>query len=318
MAYGTVDRQTWNDEKFRSWDRDTRAVWLYLLTCPHGNRVGCFVLDPLYVASDVQIDIDRAKECLEFLDDEDRIVWDPSRRVVCIRRHLRYSPLANPNVVKAAKREVGDLPESPRALRALLAACRKWGDPKTSKGNPFYSILTGAITARLGDRKGSTEGLQEGLDEPYGNGSGNPDPEPDPEPEPEPEGTTARPRGADRLAEFLGDHAPVVDAFHATFGADKPTWALAVWGHYGPQGTKQEVWQDVPQLDRPTLLAAAMWSYIGDAGEYDNRLFRRYLDRQVREYWESGESERGDLSAADEKIIEFRRELEDVDLEAAR
>lgn len=308
MAYGAVDRQTWNDEKFRSWGRDTRDVWLYLLTCPHGNRIGCFVLDPLYVASDVQIEIDRARECLRKLDTEDRIVWDPEARVVCIKRHLHpdYNPLANESVAKAAAKDVKGLPESPRALQALASAVEKWG-------RSHYSPLKEALSHRV-DTVADTVPA----------GCGTPssrvdqDQDHDQDPDPDPEAAPARPRGADRLAEFLGDHAPVVDAFHDTFGEDSSTWALAVLGHYGPNGTKEDVWQSVPPSDRPTLLAAAMWSYIGDADEYDNRLFRRYLDRQVHEYWEAGESEGGDLSAADEKIIEFRRELEHVDLSAAR
>lgn len=131
MAYGAVDRQTWNDERFRAWDRDVRDVWLYLLTCPHGNRLGCFVLSPLYVADDVQISPDRARECLEFLEGEERIVWDEERRVVCIVRHLHpdYNPLANQSVVKAAVKDLKDLPNSRRAMAALLWAVRKWGKP---------------------------------------------------------------------------------------------------------------------------------------------------------------------------------------------
>lgn len=178
MAYGAVDRQTWNDERFRSWDRDVRNVWLYLLTSPHGNRLGCFVLSPYYVADDVQISPDRARECLEFLDRERRIVWDGENRVVCIVRHLHpdYNPLANQNVVKAAVKELKALPSSERALGALFWAVEKWG-------RPHYEELSQALENRLPNR---SQQIREAVEEPFPEFTRvTPDPDPDPDQEPE-------------------------------------------------------------------------------------------------------------------------------------
>lgn len=316
MAYGAVDRKVWHDEKFRTWDRDTREMWLYLLTCPHGNRIGCFVLDPYYAAGDLQRSPDEVKGSLNRLQEEGRIVWDGDARVVCIRKHLHpdYNPLSNPNVVKAARKDLQELPDSQPAFRALLDALTRWE-------RDHYAPLIDAVRNRLG--KGServSETLSEGLGEPSRNGTGNHDHEHEQEHEHEgtdPPPSGACPRRARPLADYLGDHGEVVLLFHERFGREKPTWAPALMGQFGPTGTKPEVWDEVPDTDRPTLLAAAMWAYIGDADEYSNPLFQSYLERQVREYWEAGEPDKGDLSVADEKIIEFRQELEAVDLEVS-
>lgn len=181
MGYGAVDRQTWNDERFRSWARDVQRVWLYLLTCPHGNRLGCFVLDPLYVASDAQISRERALECLEYLDDEERIVWDEGNRVVCILRHLHpdYNPLANQNVVKAAVKDLKELPNSPRAIGALFWAVEKWG-------RSHYTKLVQALENRMPN---GSETVRQTASEGYPEFTRvTPDPDPDPEQDPDPEG----------------------------------------------------------------------------------------------------------------------------------
>lgn len=162
MAYGAVDRRTWNDERFRRWDRDTRDLWLYLLTCPHGNRIGCFVLDPLYAAADLQIEPEAVRESLQELHREDRIVWDPDARVVCIRNHLHpdYNPLANESVVKAAVKDLQNLPDSLAAFEALLEAVKQWG-------RPHYEQLEQALRHRVDDCVGHRAGHDPGQGVPH-------------------------------------------------------------------------------------------------------------------------------------------------------
>jgi hypothetical protein len=180
MSYGAVDRKTWNDERFRAWDHTTRAVWLYLLTCPHGNRLGCFVLPAYYIADDVMISPEEAESALARLQEDGRIVWDRTLRVVCVLRHLHpdYNPLANPNVVKAAVHDLDTLPDSRPCLEALADAVERFGQPLTQRGQPFYSLLSVQLSARLADLDGN--GYRNG----FRNGMPNPDPDPDPYPDP--------------------------------------------------------------------------------------------------------------------------------------
>lgn len=185
MGYGAVDRRVWNDERFRSWDRDVRMVWLYLLSCPHGNRLGCFVLPSYYVADDVQLEPDEAQEALAALEEAGRIVWDRELRVVCIRNHLRpeYNPLQNKSVVKAALKDLAKLPDSQKCLRALLEAVEQWG-------KPHYEKLEQELRQRVRQGEGHREG--QGVPQGGGHPPPHPDPDPDPEQDPDPEG-----RGAD-------------------------------------------------------------------------------------------------------------------------
>lgn len=282
MAYGAVDRRVWHDEKFRSWDRDTREIWLYLLTCPHGNRIGCFVLDRYYAASDLQMPPERVEAGLAELEEAGRIVWDEDARVICIRRHLHpdYNPLANESVAKAAAKDINELPDSPKCFRALLEAVEEWG-------RSHYTPFTEALRHRVRDGVGHHAG--------EGGRQGVPHQEQDQDHEQDHDDTTPSRAGArggrargSKLSRYLNGHGDAVEAMEGS--ADHPdTWKLAVWGQYGPEGTWAEVWEGIPEEERPRLLATALHRFAGEGERYDNRLFKRYLERVADDYREHGE-----------------------------
>jgi len=189
MAYSKVERQLWDDERFRAWPRETRDTWIYLLTCKHQNRIGCYALDPLYIAADVQIEAASARDSLQLLNDARRIVWDSAMRLVMIKRHLKHNEMENPNVVTYARSEFMALPFSPVCFNALLQATERYGPATTAKGAPFYSILADAIRSRLGTavQVQQTERVENRSENRSANGSGNGLANPSPEPEPSPE-----------------------------------------------------------------------------------------------------------------------------------
>lgn len=127
-----------------------------------------------------------------------------------------------------------------------------------------------------------------------------------------PEGSGTPSTARAKLRDHLGPDDDVLPEFAAVFDG---RWAAGIYGQY-VSGTRAEVWRDVPQAERPKILAAAMWAYIADADEYDNRLFGRFLERMIREWRATGDTREG-LTAGDQKIIDFRRRIEDVDLEAS-
>lgn len=308
MAYGTVDRRIWNDEKFRRWPRDVRELWLYLLTCPHGNRIGTFVLDPYYAAADTQLEPDAVRSALHVLEREDRIVWDESRRVVCLKRHLQYESLRNPNVVTAAVGDLEELPTSPACFRALLAACKECGQP-------HYRPLLQALENRIGNSSPNSSGNSS----PNSCPNRYPNPEPEPEPEPENSDDAARAREGvprlDELRDWLGDYAGAAEAM-ADSADHGPQWARAVWGQFGPSGTE---WHLLAGLDPPgpqRALAAALLSYAGEGRRYRANFFRSFVERCA------GQQAAGtdpiasvELSESDRKMIDYRQRLERVPLE---
>ncbi|HEX6939811.1 MAG TPA: hypothetical protein VF158_10405, partial [Longimicrobiales bacterium] len=194
MAYSKVERQFWNDEKVRSWPRTRREVWMYLLTSPHmdrgGGRLGCYVLDPMYAAADLTCadwrpTPEEVEAELRELHRLGRIVWDPAVRVVLLLRFFQHNQPENPNVAKAAAKDVWEVPYSETVSKGLLEAVETYLPPTFGKGAPCASVIADEIRARI--RKHGTDSTLKGsgtvpqtLPQPFRN------PEPEPEPEPEP------------------------------------------------------------------------------------------------------------------------------------
>lgn len=113
MAYGAVHETFWDDPKMRALSEHGRMLMLYLLTCRHRNRLGCFVLDPHYAAADVQWPVEEVQRSLAELADAGRIEYDAEHRVVLIPRYIRHNPMPNPKVVIGASKELKNIPQTP-------------------------------------------------------------------------------------------------------------------------------------------------------------------------------------------------------------
>ena len=113
MSYGKVSESYWHDDAIRALSEDARHGMLYLISCPHGNRLGLFVLAPAYAAEDLQWETERVSAMLTELRDAGRILWDEANRVVFVRYYLRHNTLANGNVIKGALRDLEALPRTP-------------------------------------------------------------------------------------------------------------------------------------------------------------------------------------------------------------
>ena len=171
-----------------------------MLTGPHMNRLGCFVLDPLYMAADVQIKPVQAETILQEFEADGRILRDRDMRLVLVRRHLKHNVFENPNVARAAARDVEELPYALSIFHELLGGVEKYGTPETESGKPFYSLVSDSLVRRIGDGKMQksnppdqldlnpservTQTLSKGLPKPLPQPFRIPEPEPDPLPEP--------------------------------------------------------------------------------------------------------------------------------------
>lgn len=140
----------------------------------------------------------------------------------------------------------------------------------------------GTAEGREGDSEGTAKGQREGSKEEKDN--------------PPPPSPRSRARGLDQLAEYLGPHAAAAERFAAA--ADhSPTWPAAIIGLYGPSGTDPTIWQRSPPVadaDRPMLLARAMDRYAAEGHQYDNRYFRRFLERVIDEHEQGNDQQASD------------------------
>lgn len=108
--YTTVESFIWHDEKFRALPEDARTVFLYLLTCPHGNMCGIFYLPDLYAASDLQWDVERYRKAIDTLCDTSLIAKD--KDIVWIKNYLKHNPIKGRKQIAGAVNRLMTLPET--------------------------------------------------------------------------------------------------------------------------------------------------------------------------------------------------------------
>ena len=118
MSYGRVSEAYWHDDVIRGLTEPARYFMLYLMSCPHGNRLGLFVLAPAYAAEDLDCDTGtwdgaKVRGLLEELVEKERIRWDRPTRTVFVRYYLRHNVLSNQSVIKGALNDLAGLPKTP-------------------------------------------------------------------------------------------------------------------------------------------------------------------------------------------------------------
>jgi hypothetical protein len=159
MAYGKVHETFWDDPLLRGLSEQARHLMLYLITCRHKNRLGCYVLDFGYAAADIQWSPDKVSDTVAELCSVDRIRYDASHRVVLIPRYLKHNTMENHKVVAGALSEMAGLPDTP-LLAGLLEAVTKYS-------RPHYAPLAQALSNRIGNGIPNDTANGNGIGMPY-------------------------------------------------------------------------------------------------------------------------------------------------------
>lgn len=156
----TVHTRIWHDEKFRELSDDARLLFFYVLTCPHSNLIGLFVLPKPYIAADLGWLPKRLEKPFRELFQKGFIDYDEKTSVIWIRNHLRYNPLDNPNQVKAAIKLIDELPKT-RLFQDLAEFLERFG-------KPFLEPLVERLRERFQERspKGFGKSEKESESEP--------------------------------------------------------------------------------------------------------------------------------------------------------
>ena len=113
MRYQVIESKIWYDEHFVRYTPMQQRLFLYLLTCPHGNFIGIFVLKPEYVVGDLGISTDEYLSDLKAL--KHSVKYDDSTHIIWIRKLLRYGTSNKPLNEKqraGATKLISELPKS--------------------------------------------------------------------------------------------------------------------------------------------------------------------------------------------------------------
>lgn len=179
-AYGKIETTFWQNPKVKKLSDGGRSLLLYMLTCPHGNSVGCFVLPDGYICADLEWPSERVSEHVRELVSKGFIERDENTSLTRVLGWWGHNTIENGNVAKAAL----------KALRLL------------PRGRIFYNAVQ--ELKQLGNK--FVNELANAFEDVFRN--------PEPEPEPEPEPDISVPNGTGAVAPCLPAAIEVLEPVH--------------------------------------------------------------------------------------------------------
>lgn len=120
--YGKLETGYWRNPKIRPLSERSRFLMAYLLSCPHGNSVGCFVLPIEYICADMQWDAETVSKLVSELVSKGLIERDEASCLTRIKGWWGHNSIENLNVAKAALKAMRQLPRGgvfSNAVKAL-------------------------------------------------------------------------------------------------------------------------------------------------------------------------------------------------------
>ncbi|MBW1706590.1 MAG: hypothetical protein JRJ86_15720 [Deltaproteobacteria bacterium] len=118
--YSKIQNHIWHSKTFNQLSDNAKFLWLYLLTCPHGNLVGLYVLKSGYAQEDLGWTLKKFNKAFDELltvplsnGCRGLIKYDAENSLVLIKNYLEHNGLRNPNQIKAGVKKISDLPHSP-------------------------------------------------------------------------------------------------------------------------------------------------------------------------------------------------------------
>lgn len=125
--YGRVHTAFWNSRAIRACSDRGKLMASYLLTGPHSNSIGAYLLPDAYIADDMGWASGAVTAALKELATAGFCQRFADGRHIVICKFLVWNPIENPNVGKAALRQLEQLPKDPAIQHVLdgLRGCEK-------------------------------------------------------------------------------------------------------------------------------------------------------------------------------------------------
>ncbi len=102
--YSKVQSTIWGSKKLKSVDDSAKLAYMYLLSCPHGNSAGIFILPIGYALTDLDWTDVKYKSAMGVLEEAELIACDGD--IVFIKQFLRFNPYNNMNHAKGSFNEI--------------------------------------------------------------------------------------------------------------------------------------------------------------------------------------------------------------------
>lgn len=152
MRYHKTFDLMWNDEKFCQLSDHGKLLFIYLLSCPHSNALGAYILKPKYIEADLNWTEKKVLESTTEVLGKGLIRYDKDTSLVLICNYLKYNPPVSPNHFVNIANIFYSLPKS-KLLQGLNNILERYAQ---DLGKPFVRA-----TEDLGKPEAFTEEVTE-------------------------------------------------------------------------------------------------------------------------------------------------------------
>ncbi len=149
VRYVRIATRLWTDEKFRRLSEDGRMLYLYILTSPHSNMAGHYVLPKPYVCYDLGWSEKRLGKPFGELLRNGLVKYCETTDVILVLNYLKYNTIQNGNQAKGANRRVRELPHN-SLTDDFLTAVERFAEP-------FRELLANGLPEGFGKSDTETE-----------------------------------------------------------------------------------------------------------------------------------------------------------------
>jgi uncharacterized phage protein (TIGR02220 family) len=118
-TYRTIQIKFWDNEA-RKLSPLAKLLSVYLLTCKHGNMLGCFIIPIAYIVEDLELSTDEVLTALKELEEKNLCAYDVAHRRIFLNHFIALDPIKNPKQAQCVRKIFSEISDD-CALLPLVA-----------------------------------------------------------------------------------------------------------------------------------------------------------------------------------------------------
>lgn len=156
-TYGNVPGRFWIEAKEKGLSDDGRQLMVYLMSCHHGNSIGCFRMPVAYIADDLGWDFERVSSTLSETVSKGFLERDEERSWNRLPNHFETVSVSNPNVAKGMEPFIEAVPKDSPIFKSLLKSLQPFA--KRFRNGYLNRLANGFETEAVASSSSSKEDL---------------------------------------------------------------------------------------------------------------------------------------------------------------
>ena len=140
MRYQKIHSQIWHDEKFMQLSPEAQRLFLYLLSSPHSNSIGLYVIHKMYICADLKMTSQQLKKPFNELINHSLILYDDKVNLLLIVNHLKHNKIENEKQAIGTAKIVSTLPKSHIIKDVIIQLPKQYHIPLVEALKELYAI----------------------------------------------------------------------------------------------------------------------------------------------------------------------------------